>query len=553
MYARTKTFTNKNGSTRTYLQVVEAVREKGKVRQKVVLNLGRIEDLQEGSLDRLIKSLAKYSKKKWIQTEAEKLMVHQAREWGPDLIFRHLWDRFDLDYLLKRNFHHARTRKELAEAVYAMVLNRISDPLSKRGVDHWIKEIYRSSFDNLKLHHFYRALDLLAEHKEAIEQDLFAQTRTLFNYQVDLVFWDTTSTYFEGSGPAELGRYGYSKDHRPDRIQVMIGVLMTREGLPIAHEVFPGNTADTATFTRIITEVRQRFNLNRVVFVGDRGMVSKEILDALDRKHIGYIVGMRMRKVKDVAEVLKTGGRYRAVKENLKVKEVWYDADRYIVCYNPIQAKHDRKAREETVLNLEKQLKNNRVKSLIGNSGYRRYLVLKKDAIVGINQALLKEEARYDGKYVLRTNSILDTDQVALAYKDLWRVERAFREIKSSLDLRPVYHWKDRRVRGYIMVCFLALVLESALQRKLVEKDIKVEYVYLLRDLQQLKAVELTVGNDSYLCRTELAGTAYEAFRVLGIRPPLKVAEIGNESNVAKDKVKPEYVNLTLFPETEGV
>ncbi len=305
------------------------------------------------------------------------------------------------------------------------------------------------------------------------------------------------------------------------------------------------------TFRQIIVDLRRRFNLSRVIFVGDR--VSREILDELDRNHIEYIVGMRMRKVNDVSEVLKTGGRYKVVRKNLIVKEVWYDADRYIVCYNPLQAEYDQKAREAMVVKLESQLKNNGVKSLVGNSGYRRYLLLKKDAVVGIDQKVLKKEARYDGKYVLRTNSILDTDQVALAYKDLWRVERAFREIKSSLDLRPVYHWKDSRVRGHIMVCFLALVLESALRRKLLEKNIEVEYIYLLRDLQQLRAVELTIGEDRYLSRTELAGKANEAFRALGIRPPLQLAELENKSNTELKRVKPEQFNLTLFPDTEGV
>ncbi|MHB8916533.1 MAG: IS1634 family transposase [Desulfocucumaceae bacterium] len=546
MYARTKTFTNKDGSKRTYLYVVEGVREQGKMRQKIVANLGRLEDMREGMLDSLIASLAKFSNKKWIQAEAEKLMVHSAREWGLELVFRHLWDQLNLDSILKRHFSRAHTYVQLSEAVYAMVLNRISDPLSKRGVEHWINEIYRPSFSPLGLNHFYKSLDFLAENKESIELELFERTKTLFDLQVDMIFWDTTSTYFEGKGPDKLGEYGYSKDHRSDRLQVMIGVVMTRVGIPIAHEVFPGNTSDVDTFSQIIADMRKRFNLKRVIFVGDRGMVSKKILDELDKNHIEYIVGMRMRKVKDVSSVLNTGGRYKVIKENLKVKEVWYDADRYIVCHNPIQAEHDRKAREEMVEKLGKQIKQNGVKSLIGNSGYRRYLLLNKDAVVGINQNTLKEEARYDGKYVLRTNSQLDTDEAALAYKDLWRVERAFREMKSSLDLRPVYHWKDSRVRGHIMVCFLALVLESALQRKLAEKEIIVEYSYLLRDLQQLRAVELNIGENWYLCRTELAGKAYEAFRALGIRPPLQVSEI-NKTNLTSDDNKPDSYIPPLF------
>lgn len=553
MYARTKTFTNKDGTKRTYIQIVESVRENGKVRQKVLLNMGRIEDLQDGDIDRLIASLAKFSEKKWIQSEAQKLLVHNAKEWGLEFIFRHLWDKLHLDAILQQSFSSSYTSEQLAEAVYAMVLNRISDPLSKRGVNHWINEVYRPAFAKLELHHFYRSLDLLAQHKESIELELYHSTQSYFDLKVDMIFWDTTSTYFEGKGPAELAHYGYSKDHRPDRLQVMIGVVMTQTGIPIAHEVFPGNTPDSATFRQIIADMRKRFNLGRVVFVGDRGMVSKEILDELDRNHIEYIVGMRMRKAKEVGEVLKTGGKYKVVRDRLRVKEVWHDADRYIICYNPIQAEYDKKARAEMVAKLKSQLKSNGVKSLVGNSGYRRYLLLDKDAVVGINQQLLKREARYDGKYVLRTNSQLDTAEVALAYKDLWRVERAFREIKSSLDLRPVYHWKDSRVRGHIMVCFLALVLESALRRKLLEKNIDVEYIYLLRDLQQLRAVEMTIGEERYLCRTELVGKANEAFRTLGIRPPLQIAKIENKSKPTKEREKPEYIDLTLFPETEGV
>jgi transposase len=539
MYTRTKTFTNKDGSTRTYLQIVEAVRENDKVRQKVLLNLGRLEELQKESLDRLIVSLAKYSKKKWIQAEAEKFMVHSAKEWGIELIFRCLWNRFGLDSILSDYFSQAYTGELLKEAVYAMVLNRISYPLSKRGVSSWIKEIYRPAFEQLELHHFYRALDFLAEHKQKIELDLFNNVRTIFDFEVDMVFWDTTSTYFEGTGPEELGAYGYSKDHRSDRIQIMIGIAMTRQGIPIAHEVFPGNTSDVDTFLQIINSLRNRFNLTRVIFVGDRGMVSKKILIELEKRKIEYIVGMRMRSVKDISDVLKTGGRYKIVKDNLKVKKVWYDADRYIVCHNPVQAEYDKKAREEMIAKLQKKIKDGGIKSLIGNSGYRRFLSVNKDTVV-INQKALLEESRYDGKYVLRTNADLDTDVTALAYKDLWRVERAFRNMKSILDLRPVYHYKDSRVRGHIMVCFLALVLESALQRKIKEKGLDLEYTYLLRDLAQLKAVELTIDEEKYLCRTELAGNAYEAFKVLGIRPPMQIAPLGR-------KAKLKYDSPTLF------
>lgn len=293
--------------------------------------------------------------------------------------------------------------------------------------------------------------------------------------------------------------------------------------------MFSGNTADIETFKAIIADTRSRFRLRRVIFVGDRGMVSPTLLDELDREHIEYIVGVKMRKMKAVEKILKTGGRYQVVSENLKVKEVWSeDADRYILCYNPVEAEHGRQVREEMIKKLEQRLKKEGPKQLIGNSGYRRYLVIKKET-VKIDYRVFEEDAKYDGKYVLRTNSGLDTPEVALAYKDLWRVERAFRELKSTLDLRPIYHFKDRRVRAHVMACFLALVLESALLRSLKQINSQVEYMYLIRDLKQLRAVEFTLENTRYLCRTELPGNSFEAFRALGVRPPSQVVAIAQE------------------------
>ncbi len=189
------------------------------------------------------------------------------------------------------------------------------------------------------------------------------------------------------------------------------------------------------------------------------------------------------------------------MRHNLKVKEVWYDAGRYIVCHNPEQALHDQKARQCIVAKLEKKVKNSDIKSLIGNPGYRRYLLIK-DAVVGVDQKALKEASRYGGK-----------------------VERVFRDLKSTLDLRPIYHWKDRRVRGHVMVCFLALVLESALHRSLKQTGSPVEYTYLIRDLKQLKAVRLDLENKQYICRTELPGCSYEAFKAIGLRPPNQIIQ----------------------------
>ena len=517
MFTRTKTFTNKDGTKRTYLQLVETRREGNKVRQKVVANLGRLEDLQDGQLDRLIESLSRFSTREWVRLEALKLGVKQAPQWGPALIFYHLWQHLGLEKILNKLFADTQAVSGYTEAVFAMVLNRLVEPRSKRGVDKWVEKVYRPQFKELELHHYYRALDYLAEFKDRVEEELFLNVRNIFNLKLDLVFWDTTSTYFEGRGP-EMAAEGYSKDHRPDCRQVVIGVLMTKDGFPVAHQVFPGNTADIETFRECLKELRKRFNIDRVVVVADRGMLSRKLVREIEEAGLAYIFGVKMRRLKAIAEVLSRGGRYQVVDENLKVKEVMHEGERYIICLNPKEAERDRLAREEMLADLTRKLKQG-PKQLVGNRGYRRYLKFT-GATVSIDEEKIAFEKRFDGKYVLKTNTELAPSEVAQSYKLLWQVERAFRELKTGLNLRPVYHHTDSRVRGHIMVCFLALVLETALCRKLKEAGSRFSYSDLLEDLKELRAVEVSLGGQRFLARTEMVGQAYEAFKALGLRPP---------------------------------
>ncbi len=525
MYIRTKTFKNKNGSTRTYLYIVEGKRVNGKVRQRIIANLGRLEKLQEGELDKLIEGLARFSQRQWIEAKARLVEAKWAKDLGPALVFRRLWEELKLDKVLRKLLSGTEISIDVEEAVFAMVLNRLSDPVSKLGVSRWKEGVYRPEFERLELHHFYRALDFLADHKDEIEVELFERIKDLFSLELDLVFWDTTSTYFEGRGAEGFCEYGYSKDHRADRVQVILGLLMTREGIPVAHEVFPGATADVETFREVIKDLRSRFRVRRVILVADRGMVSREILEEIEGMGLEYLVGVRMRKLRVMKDVLGRGGRFREVKGNLKVKEVWHEGRRYLVCFNPEEAERERVEREEMVRKLEEKLKSGGLKGLIGNRGYRRYLRVK-GAEVTIDREVLEEERRYDGKYVLETNTELGVEEAARAYRDLWRVERAFREIKSSLELRPIYHWTEKRIRGHIMVCFLAFVLEVVMMRRLKEVGYEGSYREVMEDVERLKAVEVTVDGKRYLVRTELEGKAYEAFRAVGMRVPGKVLEV---------------------------
>lgn len=520
MYARTKTFKNKDGSTRTYLQICETRREDGKVRQIVVANLGRLEELQEGALDKLVASLGKYCKTARVLKDMDRMNALWSKELGPVIIFRRLWEELRLPEMLQKCLADTNIQRPVESAIFAMVLNRLMDPDSKLAVSKWVDTVYYPDFEHLELHHYYRGLDFLHQHQKEVEEFLWNRVRNLFNQKVDMVFFDTTSTYFEGNGPVNIAKKGYSKDKRPDRNQVIVGVLMTAEGVPIAHQVFPGNTADVDAFITALEELKGRFTVNRVIIAADRGMVSQKTLAALKEHHYQYIVGIRMRRVKVARELLARAGRYQVVKPNLKVKEPGTWGDRYVICLNPEEARKQQLTRQAIVDKLEHTLKTAGPKALMGNRGYQRYLKMDKKAVT-INEQAIKEDAKYDGKYILRTNCDLPPGEVALAYKGLWQVERAFRSLKSTLDLRPIYHWKEERVRGHIFVCFLAFVLQVMLVKRL--KDSKLSLKEVTQDLRSLQAVKLNIGEEQFILRTELKGHAYDVFKALGYRPPNRI------------------------------
>jgi len=304
---------------------------------------------------------------------------------------------------------------------------------------------------------------------------------------------------------------------------------MTGDGFPVAHHVFPGNTADITAFRAALKDLRQRFCIRRVVIVADRGVVSEEIMEELEKEEgeqkqkVEYILGMRLRKNKEVRkEVLSRAGRYHQVADNLWVKEVWVQGHCYVVCYNPEEEVRDQKRREEIVERVREDLKKKGPQAFVMPRGLKRFVKLTGGELM-LKEKAIREEARYDGKWVLRTNTNLPATEVALAYKSLWQVERAFRELKSGLEMRPVYLRTEDHVRGHIVVCCLALVLETALARQLKAQGSSGSYWEVLADLEQMRAVRFEARGKAWLWRTELPGMAYDAFRAVGLRPPPRV------------------------------
>ena len=362
---------------------------------------------------------------------------------------------------------------------------------------------------------------------------MFLERRDLFT-GLDLVFFDTTSIYFEGSGGAYIGQKGHSKDHRPDLNQMVVGAVIDNRGKPVCCEMWPGNTADVKTLIPVIDRVRSRFYVGQFCIIADRGMISAENVKELEQREIPYIFGARMRKVKEIREeVLSHPGRYREVRSEgvlskdpspLKVKEVRLNGKRYIVCLNSKQARKDARDRQAIIDSLKEKIRTN-PKSLIGNKGYRKYLKIDRDS-VNINQDKIQRQSRFDGKWVLITNTEFSAEEVALKYKELWQVEQVFRDVKSILETRPVYHQKDENIRGHVFCSFLALVLRKELDSRLKKRGHTFEWADIKQDLKTLQEVEIEDSGKSLALRTECLGTCGKIFQAVGVAIPPAIREL---------------------------
>jgi hypothetical protein len=541
MFTRLKTL-RANGRTYQYVHIVENRWDGGKVRQRIVGSLGRLDELlASGDLKRVIEGLVQHCPQvKLAKAEREAtLSTESDKVWGPVLVFERLWRELGLDVLFRDLARRRRFKFGVERCAFAIVLQRILAPGSDLFGSRWVKTVEADGFGSLGLADFYKTVGALWTWKDDIERHLFERGRDLFSEALDLVFVDTTSTYFEGKGWEGWAKMGKSRDHRPDHLQLMLAVAMRRDGVPITMEIWPGNTADIPTVKPMIDSLRNRFHIRRVVFVGDRGLVSGETLKALDDAGYGYIVGMKMRRILEVREnVLRRAGRYREVEKNLQVKEVWVDDRRYVVCVNPDRAEKDRHDREAILAKLRDKLAHGGIKSLVPNRGFRRFLKISAERAM-IDEKRVEQDALFDGKYVLRTTTDLPAEEVAEAYKQLTWIERLWRELKDVMEVRPIYHHKKKNnVRGHIFASFLALYLSAMLRRRLDDqwrKDnpdraeppprpepprLPVPWDQLMLDLAQVRAIRVKLGDERFRMRTAFKGHVDLAFRAVGVRPP---------------------------------
>ena len=538
---------SKKSGAYEYLQIVHSERIEGRVKQRVIATLGRLDVLQKsGRLDALLASCARFAEHTAVLTAHRQGRIAPAEKVriGPVLVFERLWQELGLPKIFGRLLAERQFEFDVERAVFLTVLHRLFASGSDRAAEVWRRKYAIEGVEPLQLHHLYRAMAWLGEPlpddqqaaatpfaprtvKDLIEEALFEARRDLFS-GLDLVFFDTTSIYFEGEGGETIGQYGHSKDHRPDRKQMVVGVILDGEGRPVCCELWPGNTTDVTTLIPIVDRLKRRFAIRSVCVVADRGMISRETIRQFQATHrdLRYLLGARLRSVKEIYDqVLRRGGRYHAVygpkKKSkdpapLKVKEVWVDDRRYIVCHNEDQAKKDRADREAIVAALRDQLRRG-AKSLVGNKGYRKFLKTRSGGGFDVDEAKIASEARFDGKWVLQTDTELTAAECALKYKQLWIVERLFRSMKSILETRPIYHKCDETIRGHVFCSFLALLLLKELEARLAARGWQVEWERLRDDLDALEEITVRTRGRTFVIRSDLQGDAGKAIQAVGV------------------------------------
>ena len=564
-------FRIKPSGERRYLQIVENKRQGPRTVQRVVATLGRVEDFQtDGRLDVLLRSGARLSKTALLisSLQAGTLEAETAKRIGMPMIFGRLWEQTGCRKVIEQLAKQRGFGFSIERAIFASVLHRLAVSGSDRACERWLDSYYIDGADSLQLHQLYRAVGWLGDelddqsgatraprrNKDLIEEALFERRRSLFN-DLSVVLFDTTSFMFYGAGGETLGKHGKSKDHRPDLRQVIVGVVLDSEGRPICSEIWPGNATDVKALLPVVRRLRERFGITRMCLCADRGMISADTMAALEAHGIEYILGARERSDAEVRELVLANDkpmvamvipRARGKETTLEVKEVvvgdWGPTSkprRYIVCFNPEDAKRDAEVRDAILNNLRQALKQGD-KQLVGNVGYRRFLATPREGHFEVDPKRVADDARLDGLYVLRTNSKLNTLSVALAYRELWKVEAIFRSAKAILETRPIYHQSDATISGHLFCSFLALLLRKELDQRLDATGVTAEWADVVRDLDRVEQITVKQDDKHFVLRPQAPGCAGGVFQAVGVALPPMLRQPARAAPPAARSVAPK-------------
>jgi len=573
MYLRSTPRRNKDGTEVRYLQLAHNVWDPAAKRSRVqvVYNFGREDAAHREALQRLVASVSRFLEPEQALAAAAGggLEFTESRPLGGTWMLDALWARLGIGAVMRRLLKGRRLDPAAERVLFALVANRALAPSSKLAAARWISEdAWIAGLAETSDDACYRAMDWLLDVRDELEKEVFGQVANLLNLEVDLLFFDTTSTYFETDGEDEpawrdkhgvpvpggadddpaaaagdggklaaFRAFGKSKDHRDDLPQIVIGMAVTRDGIPVRVWSWPGNTADSALIRQVKDDMRD-WTLAKIVWVADRGFASKENRRYLRRGDHHYIIGEKLRSGSAEARAaLSRQGRYQEVAANLRVKEVRIsEHERFVICHNPEGADRDASVRARMLAQLEEMIretgklsatKRAELRGVISTRpGLNRYLRTTPGGLLRIDAKAIKTEENLDGKYLLRTSDPhLPAEDIALGYKQLLEVERGWRDMKQVIDLRPVYHRKEERIRAHVILCWLALLLI-----RVTETTTRATWPQVRRDLDKIALGTFTGPAGTFRQRTELTKAQRDILAQLKIDPPPRIFQLTTQT-----------------------
>ncbi len=522
---------------RQYVSLAHAYRDNGKVKHKQLLCLGALDELKKsGQLDSLSRKLHQLCGHSADLTVNDISEAYGRYVYG-DAVYRKLWEKYRYDQVLKEWSQGRRIRFPVEEAVYLQVIDRLLSPRSRLAL--WKQQQRYLQLNEVPLHQIYRSLDFLAEKKEALEWHTFHQHRHLFNNKVDVVFYDVTTFHFESVRTDTLREFGFSKSGKFNEVQVVMGLLLDEEGHPIGFNLFAGNTAEGKTFLPALEALKNRFQIKRLIFVADKGLNSKMNLHELAEAGYEYIVSARIKtssaliRQKIVAregwqsmmEGEGSSERYRykivepVVHRFKNSAQQWRQYEnRWIITWSEKRAGYDRQERIRMIERAEKYMEEG--VSIQSKRGWKRYIKTDGETKpVGIDRHQIEKDALWDGYYGIETNAtgIEETALIGHLHR-LWKIEETFRIYKTTLEAEPVFVWTYKRILGHFVICFLALVLERALERKTKANGIALSAQQLRNELNSMEVSELTIKGVRYYLKLSLGKVAKQILRLFKIR-----------------------------------
>lgn len=525
-----------------YAQLVESYRQDGVTRHRVLLNLGRLDRIEGNpSFQNLARRLGELSGAQKTLDLGD-ISEAQIMNWGY-IVYKRLWDRFGIGDILRRLTVGKKTQFDLDVASFLMVVQHLLEPSSKLGTYH--KQQRYLGLPEVGLNHLYRSLDILAECKEDIEEHLFLKNRNLFNMNVDVVFFDVTTISFESVRADSLRDFGFSKDAKFKEVQVVLALVIDCEGRPIGYELFPGNTFEGNTLEPVLDRLSQRFGIRQVVIVADRGLNQKLNLKRIVDKGYDYVVASRLKAMKKgIRDELFTSGytdisgqdeelRYKVidyvneVREGTKTHQL---KEQLIITYSSKRAQKDMADRQRLIEKAESMLQSKAKINASYKRGGRKYL----KGVGGktnwtLDQGAIDRDEAFDGYYGIQTSSkTLSVSEVLSAYHSLWKIEESFRIMKSTLEVRPIFHWTESRIKGHFVVCFLAFLLERTLEFRLKQTVEAAPAEQIRQALNSLNFAQIEMAGEGYLVKTKAPPLSNKILRAMGIASPKNITPVSD-------------------------